>query len=101
MPDRIAQNLVMFIRQQNGALSMDRRYGEFTPLTAHEVRRIERIVADAFEGFVETPGAPEAAAARRSPLAAVGTHNGSHRAYGAPRTMDRGGGDRIRGCGLS
>ena len=53
MPDRIAENLLMFIRQNNGALSTNRREGEFTQLTDDEVQRIERIVADAFEGFNE------------------------------------------------
>ncbi len=53
MPDRIAENLVMFIRQHNGTLSTNRRNGEFKPLTDDEVQRIERIVADAFDGFGE------------------------------------------------
>jgi len=52
MPDRIAGNLVMFIRQNNGTLSKNRRDGEFKQLTHDEVRRIERIVADVFEGAV-------------------------------------------------
>ena len=60
MPDRIAENLVMFIRQNNGTLSKHRRDGEFKQLTDDELQRIERIVADAFEGFVET-GTPGAA----------------------------------------
>lgn len=51
MPDRIAADLVMFIRQNNGALSKHRRAAEFGQLTDDEVQRIERIVADAFEGF--------------------------------------------------
>ena len=51
MPDRLAENLAMFIRQNNGTLSKNRRYGEFKQLTDDEVQRIERIVADAFEGF--------------------------------------------------
>lgn len=59
MPDRIAENLVMFIRQNNGALSKNRREGEFKQLTDDEVQRIERIVADAFEGFGDE-GAPAA-----------------------------------------
>lgn len=53
MPDRLAENLLLFIRQNNGTLSEHRRHGEFTQLTDDEVQRIERIVADAFEGFVE------------------------------------------------
>jgi hypothetical protein len=54
MPDRIAENLVMFIRQNNGTLSKKRREGEFNKLTEDEVSRIERIVGDAFEGFSDT-----------------------------------------------
>ena len=56
MPDRIAENLVMFIRQNHGALSTNRRDGEFEQLTDDEVQRIERIVADAFDGFGEGVG---------------------------------------------
>lgn len=59
MPDRIAENLVMFIRQNNGELSKKRREGEFKQLTDEEVQRIQRIVADAFEGFGDA-GAPAA-----------------------------------------
>ena len=51
MPDRVAENLVMFIRQNHGALSKNRREGEFSQLTDDEVERLERIVVDAFEGF--------------------------------------------------
>jgi hypothetical protein len=55
MPDRLAENLLMFIRQNNGVLSRNRREGEFRQLTDEEVERIERIVADAFEGFGGRP----------------------------------------------
>lgn len=51
MPDRLAENLAMFIRQNHGALSKNRRDGEFKQLTDDEVQRIERIVVEAFEGF--------------------------------------------------
>jgi len=63
MPDRRAEDLVMFIRQNGGALPKNRREGEFRELTKDEVQRIERIVADAFEGFSQTgpaAGAPGA-----------------------------------------
>ena len=50
MPDRIAENLVWFIRQNKGTLSKKRREGEFQKLTDDEVTRIELIVNDAFEG---------------------------------------------------
>ena len=51
MPDRVAENLVMFIRQNNGTLSNKRRAGEFNKLRDDEVTLIERLVADAFAGF--------------------------------------------------
>jgi len=57
MPDRLAENLMMFIRQNEGTLSKNRREGEFEQLTDDEVQRIERIVADSFEGFGERGGA--------------------------------------------
>jgi hypothetical protein len=53
MPDRVAENLVMFIRQNNDTLSKNRRDGEFKQLTDDEVQRVERIVGDSFEGFGE------------------------------------------------
>lgn len=54
MPDRIAENLVMFIRQNKGTLSKRRRESEFKQLGDDEVLLIERIVGDAFAGFDET-----------------------------------------------
>ena len=48
MPDRIAGNLVMFIRQNNGVLPRERREGEFGQLRDDEVLAVEGIVADAF-----------------------------------------------------
>ena len=51
MPDRVAENLVMFIRQNNGTLSKKRREGEFKKLREEEVTLIEGIVHEAFEGF--------------------------------------------------
>jgi hypothetical protein len=51
MPDRLAENLVMFIRQNKGALSKKRREGEFQKLRDEEVTSIEAIVNDAFAGF--------------------------------------------------
>ncbi len=56
MPDRIADKLVMFIRQNSGALSRNRREDEFEQLRDDEVRLVERIVGDAFDGFDEAPG---------------------------------------------
>jgi len=57
MPDRRAEDLVMFIRQNGGALPKNRREGEFSELTKDEVQRIEWIVADAFEGFSQAGAA--------------------------------------------
>jgi len=51
MPDRVAENLVMFIRQNGGTLSKKRRQGEFKKLRDKEVTSIEAIVNDAFVGF--------------------------------------------------
>lgn len=51
MPDRIAENLLMFIRQNGGTLSKNRRAAEFSQLTDDEVLRIEQAVVDAFDGL--------------------------------------------------
>jgi hypothetical protein len=51
MPDRLAENLLMFIRQNKGTLSKRRRTGEFKRLTDAEVTSLEAIVNEAFEGF--------------------------------------------------
>jgi len=56
MPDRLAENLVMFIRQNRGTLSKNRREGEFRQLRDVEVVLIEGIVRDAFEGFNDPGG---------------------------------------------
>ena len=52
MPDRVAEDLLMFIRQNRGTLPKRRRTGEFKQLTDDEVRKLEAVVNDAFEGFV-------------------------------------------------
>lgn len=51
MPDRVAENLLMFIRQNKGTLPKRRRTGEFKQLTDDEVAKLEAVVNDAFEGF--------------------------------------------------
>jgi len=56
MPDRLAENLVMFIRQENGALPKNRRKHEFKALRDDEVALIEGIVRDAFDGFKDGGG---------------------------------------------
>jgi Fic family protein len=49
MPDRMAQSLILFVRQNEGSLSKNRREGEFNGLTDREVADIEHIVRTAFE----------------------------------------------------
>lgn len=56
MPDRIAENLVMFIRNNKGTLSKRRCDGEFKKLRDDEVTLIEGIVHNAFEGFDPSSG---------------------------------------------
>lgn len=48
MPDRIAENLIMFIRQNGGTLPKKRREKEFAALTDEEVNRIEAIYQSTF-----------------------------------------------------
>jgi len=51
MPDRLAQNLILFIRQNGGKLSKRKREKDFSALTDREVQDLERIVQNVFEGF--------------------------------------------------
>lgn len=51
MPDRLAENLVMFIRQNKGTLPKKRRNDEFEKLTDDEVASVEAVVRKAFDGF--------------------------------------------------
>jgi hypothetical protein len=55
MPDRLAEDLLMFIRQNSGKLSERRRRRGFEALTDAEVVDIENIVQEAFDGFTEPP----------------------------------------------
>lgn len=48
MPDRLAQDLIMFIRQNDGTLPKRRREKEFAALTNDEVNRIEAIYNEVF-----------------------------------------------------
>jgi hypothetical protein len=50
MPDRLVQNLIMFIRQNDGKLAKRRREKEFAALTDDEVASIEGIYHYAFAG---------------------------------------------------
>jgi hypothetical protein len=51
MPDRLAGNLLMFIRRNKGTLPKRRRTGEFNRLTDDEVSALEAVVNEVFEGF--------------------------------------------------
>ena len=53
MPDRMAEDLVAYIRRNHWALSARRRQGEFAQLRDDEVARIEEIVRDSFEVSTE------------------------------------------------
>lgn len=55
MPDRLAENLVMFIRQNHGVLPKNRRTGDYRELRDDEITRIEAIVRDAYDGFSGEP----------------------------------------------
>lgn len=50
MPDRLAQNLITYIRQNDGSLGKKRREKEFNKLSDDEVTAIEGIVDKAFDG---------------------------------------------------
>lgn len=51
LPDRIAQDLLRYIRENDGRLSKRRHEGEFKNLRDEEVAHIEELVNEAFEGF--------------------------------------------------
>ncbi len=51
MPDRVAEDVLMLIRQNNGVFPNRRRQKEFSALTNQEVRALETVVNEAFEGF--------------------------------------------------
>jgi hypothetical protein len=61
MPDRLAENLLMFIRQNGGTLPKRRRQNEFKALADKEVQQLEEVVREAFEGFDEAGHAEGAA----------------------------------------
>ena len=49
MPDRLAQHLLMFMRQNGGKIPTRRRKNEFAALTDDEAKRIEAIYSEVFE----------------------------------------------------
>jgi hypothetical protein len=53
MPDRIAENLIRYIRLNENRLGRKRREGEFAQLTDAEVTSIEAIVEEAFDGVTQ------------------------------------------------
>lgn len=53
MPDRLAEDLLMFIRQNHGTLAKRRRQKEFSALTQAEVAVIEGLVREVFDGFAD------------------------------------------------
>lgn len=61
MPAGIADLLFRFLRQNGGALSARARRREFAALAENEVRRVEAIYAEEFDG---EKGDPERAGAR-------------------------------------
>jgi len=50
MPDRLAEQFVLYVQSNNGKFP-NRRRNEFEGLTEMEFQRLEEIVQDAFEGF--------------------------------------------------
>lgn len=67
MPDRLAENLLMFIRQNKGTLPKRRRTGEFKQLTDDEVTRLEAVINDAFQDFGHSKTDGGASEAEESP----------------------------------
>ncbi len=51
MPDRLARNLINFVRQNQGTLPRNRRKKEFEALTDKEVIEVERIIRCAFKKY--------------------------------------------------
>ena len=52
IPDRLAQDFIMFVRQNDGQLPKARRTGVFAELTDTEVASLEDAVRDAFEAYM-------------------------------------------------
>ncbi|MCK4858739.1 MAG: Fic family protein [candidate division Zixibacteria bacterium] len=50
MPDRMVQNLIMFMHQNGGTIPKRRRKKEYAALTDEEARRIEEIYGEVFGG---------------------------------------------------
>ena len=55
MPDRVADDLLLLIRQNGGTLPKNRREREFKALSDGEIVAIEEIIRKAFDGFIDGP----------------------------------------------
>ncbi len=53
MPDRMAEDVIMFIRRNGGSFPKKRRRGQFSMLAESEIILLEAIVAEEFSGFSE------------------------------------------------
>jgi len=53
LPDNLAQDFIMFVRQNRGELPNRRRSNVFAKLSDEEIATLEEIVTDAFDGFDE------------------------------------------------
>ena len=51
MPDRLAENLILYIRKNNGRLGRKRRENEFAKLNDSEMASVQDIVREAFDGY--------------------------------------------------
>ena len=51
MPDRLAQNMTNFIRQNQGVLPKGRRKKEFAALTDEEVVAVEAVIEESFREY--------------------------------------------------
>jgi len=51
LPDNLAQNFIVFVRQNGGKLSKRRRSNEFAKLLDEEITTLEKVVNDTFYGF--------------------------------------------------
>lgn len=51
LPNRMAEDFIMFMRQNDWQLPKRRREGEFAKLTQPEVNNLEQLVRESFEGF--------------------------------------------------
>ena len=51
LPDNLAQDFIMFVRQNNRKLSNRRRSNEFVKLLDEEIATLEKVVNDEYEKF--------------------------------------------------